>query len=97
MTKPVLEIEYCPGCKWLMRSGWMAQELLSTFDEELGGVTLIPSPVSGTFEIRIVDGKSLWERKRDGGFPEIKQLKQIVRDAISPDKDLGHNDRPNKS
>ena len=36
----------------------------------------------------------MWERKRDGGFPDVKQLKQMVRDRIDPDRDLGHIDRP---
>ena len=28
-------IEYCPGCQWLLRSAWMAQEILNTFENEL--------------------------------------------------------------
>src|SRR5690606_33983741 len=47
----------------------------------------------GVFEIRL-DGELIWERKRDGGFPDAKQLKQMVRDRIDPDRDLGHIDRP---
>jgi len=35
----------------------------------------------------------IWERKRDGGFPEAKELKQRVRDRIDPQRSLGHNDR----
>ena len=34
----------------------------------------------------------LWDRKTEGGFPESKQLKQLVRDQIAPQKDLGHSD-----
>ncbi len=70
----------------------MSQELLSTFAEELGGVTLMPSDIGGTFEIRIAS-HVLWERKRDGGFPDVKALKSLVRDYIDPDKTLGHIDR----
>jgi selenoprotein W-related protein len=69
----------------------MAQELLSTFGSELGGVTLVPG-TGGIFEIR-VDGALVWERKRDGGFPDVKALKQRVRDAFDPERDLGHTDR----
>lgn len=90
-TRPLVSIAYCTQCNWLLRSGWMAQELLSTFSEDLGGVTLIPGH-GGIFEIRL-DGALIWERKRDGGFPEVKQLKQLVRDQIAPDRDLGHIDR----
>ncbi len=69
----------------------MAQELLSTFAADLGAVRLIPG-TGGIFEIRL-DGDLIWERKRDGGFPDVKQLKQLVRDRIAPDRDLGHIDR----
>lgn len=90
-TKPIVSILYCTQCNWLLRAGWMAQELLSTFGQALGGVTLIPS-TGGNFEIR-VNGSLVWERKRDGGFPDPKALKQRVRDVIDPDRDLGHTDR----
>ena len=30
-----IEIRYCVKCRWLLRSTWMAQELLSTFEDEL--------------------------------------------------------------
>lgn len=91
-AKPVVVIVYCRQCNWLMRSAWMAQELLSTFSEELGGVTLVPS-TGGAFSIE-VDGELVWERKRDGGFPDARTLKQRVRDRVDPDRDLGHADRP---
>jgi selenoprotein W-related protein len=74
-----------------MRSAWMAQELLSTFATELGEVALQPG-TGGVFEIR-VNGQLVWERVRDGGFPDIKLLKQKVRDLIAPTKELGHTDR----
>ena len=91
MTLPALSIAYCTQCNWLLRSAWMAQELLSTFGGALGSVTLVPGS-GGIFEIRL-DGDLLWERKRDGGFPEITVLKQRVRDRIEPARDLGHVDR----
>ena len=90
-VKPRVSITYCTQCNWLLRSGWMAQELLSTFSLELGEVALIPG-TGGIFEIRIGE-QLVWERKRDGGFPDVKQLKQLVRDVIDPGRDLGHVDR----
>ncbi len=89
--KPELTITYCTQCNWLLRSAWMAQEVLSTFSLELGRVSLIPG-TGGIFEIEI-DGVLVWERKRDGGFPDVKQLKQLVRDHIDPERSLGHIDR----
>ncbi|MEJ5219502.1 SelT/SelW/SelH family protein [Cognatishimia sp. D5M38] len=91
-AKPVVTITYCIGCNWLLRAGWMAQELLQTFKDDLGGVTLVPGEIGGVFEITL-DDALLWERKRDGGFPDAKELKQRVRDIIEPTRDLGHLDR----
>ena len=91
MEKPIIEIEYCTKCRWLTRASWMAQELLSTFSNEIGGITLIPSEIAGIFEIRC-GRKTIWERGKNKGMPEIKPLKQKVRDIIAPDKDLGHID-----
>ena len=88
---PQISITYCTQCNWLLRAAWMAQELLSTFSSEIGGVTLVPG-TGGTFEIR-AHGALLWDRKRDGGFPDVKTLKQMVRDLIDPERDLGHIDR----
>lgn len=89
-TKPRITILYCTQCSWLLRSAWMAQELLSTFGADLGEVALIPG-TGGVFEIRVEDDL-IWERKRDGGFPEAKVLKQKVRDIVWPERDLGHSD-----
>lgn len=90
-AKPHITLHYCTQCNWLLRSAWMAQELLSTFSQEIGAVTLVPG-TGGIFEIHI-DDQLLWERKRDDGFPDIKILKRKVRDIIDPDRDLGHIDR----
>lgn len=94
-AKPVVTITYCIGCNWLLRAGWMAQELLQTFQDDLGGVTLVPGEIGGTFEITMNE-TLIWERKRDGGFPDAKELKKRLRDVIEPDRDLGHLDRTDK-
>jgi len=90
-TKPVIRITYCTQCQWLLRAAWMAQELLSTFGQDLGEVVLIPSS-GGVFMVSCND-LVVWDRKRDGGFPDAAQLKQRVRDVVAPDRDLGHTDR----
>lgn len=87
---PRVEIHYCTQCRWLLRAAWMAQELLTTFQDEVGEVALIPG-TGGVFEI-YADGVRLWSRADDGGFPDIKVLKGLVRDAIAPDKQLGHSE-----
>lgn len=89
--KPVITITYCTLCHWMLRSAWMAQELLSTFGEDLGGVTLEPTR-GGIFTIAC-NGATIWDRKVDGGFPDSKELKKRVRDRLDPARDLGHIDR----
>ncbi len=69
----------------------MTQEILTTFSEELGEATLVPG-TGGVFEVRL-DDELLFSRKDAGRFPETKELKQKIRDRISPDRDLGHSDR----
>ena len=90
--KPTITIEYCPKCGWLLRAAWMAQEMLTTFTDDLQGVLLQPSEVSGRYTICIGD-RQIFDRKEAGGFPEIKELKQMVRDVVAPGKNLGHADR----
>lgn len=34
----------------------------------------------------------VWDRAEKGGFPEVKELKQLVRDILAPKKNLGHSD-----
>ena len=90
-AKPVVTIEYCTQCRWLLRAAYFAQELLTTFEQEVGGVMLVPG-VSGVFDVRI-EGAVVWSRAEKNGFPDIKELKQIVRDRVAPAKSLGHSEK----
>jgi selenoprotein W-related protein len=94
--KPSVTIEYCPKCGWMLRAAYMAQELLSTFTEDIKGVTLQPAETSGIFSIYINEDK-IFDRREYGGFPEITMLKQLVRDRVNPAKSLGHADRKRDS
>ena len=76
----------------MLRAAYMAQELLSTFTDDLHGVLLQPSELSGSYTISI-DRVLVFDRKEKGRFPEIKELKQLVRDVVNPDKSLGHSDK----
>jgi len=87
---PRLEIEYCTQCRWLPRAGWVAQELLTTFVDELAEVALIPGK-GGVFDVRI-DGETIWSRVHEGRHAEIAELKQRVRDRVAPGRSLGHSD-----
>lgn len=89
-TKSRVEIEYCTQCRWMLRAAWLAQELLTTFEQEISEVALIPG-TGGVFEVR-TGGQIIWSRLADGGFPQPKELKQRLRDAAAPGKNLGHGE-----
>ncbi|MBB5440442.1 selenoprotein W-related protein [Pedobacter sp. AK017] len=90
--KPTITIEYCPKCGWMLRAAYMAQELLTTFIDDINGVLLKPAGIAGVYTIS-VNEEVLYDRKERGGFPEIKELKQLVRDKVNPEKNLGHSDK----
>lgn len=69
----------------------MAQELLTTFEQELDEVALAPGS-GGTFNV-FLNGERIFSRAEKERFPESKELKQLVRDRIVPGRDLGHSDR----
>lgn len=83
-------IHYCRQCRWMLRAAWMAQELLTTFDGEIAQLTLQPGE-GGVFDVFIND-QLIWSRAAERRFPDIKELKQLVRDRIAPGKDLGHSE-----
>lgn len=84
-------ITYCTGCRWMLRAAWMAQELLTTFEADLAEVALRPGS-GGVLDIEI-DGVLVWSRGQEGRFPELRELKQRVRDVVAPGRALGHSDR----
>jgi selenoprotein W-related protein len=85
-----VEIRYCTRCRFLPRAAWLAQELLTTFADELGELALVPGE-SGVFEVH-AGGERIWCRKADGGFPELAELKRRLRDRVAPGKSLGHSE-----
>src|SRR5262245_403580 len=91
MAKPRIDIEYCPRCGWMLRATWLAQELLTTFADDISMVSLVPASISGIFQVT-VDDVLVWCRKADHGFPQAAELKQRVRDRVAPGRSLGHTD-----
>lgn len=91
MEKNEVRIVYCPKCNWLLRAAWMGQELMLTFEDELHAL-IVEKGLPGAFKIMAND-TLIWDRKREGGFPEITELKRRVRDVIAPEKQLGHSDK----
>ncbi|QUS35745.1 SelT/SelW/SelH family protein [Falsirhodobacter algicola] len=91
MSGPAISFTYCTQCNWMLRTAWLAQELLQTFGQDLASVTLVPG-TGGIFQITL-DGTLIWDRVRDGGFPDSRALKQRIRDTAWPERDLGHVDR----
>ena len=84
-----ITVEYCAKCRFMMRSAWIAQELLQTFEGDIDEASLRPSLVPGIWRI-YANGQQIWDRKIERGLPELKDLKRRIRDVIAPDKDLGH-------
>lgn len=91
MDAPRVEITFCSQCRFLLRAAWLGQELLMTFGDDLGEVALKPGR-GGIFEVRLNE-ELLFSRRQSGRFPESKELKQLIRDRIDPQRDLGHSDR----
>ena len=87
-----VEITYCRQCRWGLRAAWVAQELLTTFEDELAAVTLRPG-TGGVFDVAL-DGVVIHSRKAAGGFAEMRELRQLVRDKVAPARALGRSDRP---
>jgi selenoprotein W-related protein len=90
-AEPHIEICYCRLCNWGLRASWMAQEILTTFAEEIGSVTLTPDQSGGRYDIYLNE-EMIWSRRSKGRFPDIKELKQLIRDRIAPERSLGHSD-----
>ena len=86
-----VEITYCTQCRWLLRASWLGSELLTTFGTDLDEVALRPA-TGGVFRVRIGDDV-VWDRAVDGGFPDLADLKRVVRDRVAPQRSLGHTDR----
>ena len=97
-TLPAVSIEYCTQCNWMLRSAWLAQELLTTFNGTLEVVSLVPNHNNGgVFEVQVATEagvETVWSRADEGGFPESKVLKQRVRNLVDPERSLGHSDAP---
>ena len=63
----------------MLKSFWLAQELLTTFEEDLDAATVLSSSSKGVFAVKFNGNDLLWDRsKEQGGFPSPKGLKQIV-------------------
>ena len=75
-TRLSLEITYCARCNFLPRATWVAQELLHTYGDFVSGLTLVPAH-GGIFEVR-ANGELLASTKTEGGFPEIRKLKDAI-------------------
>lgn len=85
-----VSITYCTQCRWLLRAAWLAQELLTTFESDLAGVTIVPA-TGGIFEVRVGE-ELVFSRAEAGRFPEAAEIKRLVRDRVAPGRDLGHSE-----
>ncbi len=78
----------------MLRAAYMAQEILTTFTDEIHGILLQPSEINGRYTV-CINGREVFDRKRAGHLPEIKVLKLLIREVVAPEKNLGHSDKNN--
>ena len=89
MASPRIEITYCTQCKFMLRATWLAQELLTTFGQELGEVAIVPGS-GGVFEVTL-DGEVIATNRDHQPMPDPAQVKRTVRDRVAPDLKIGHD------
>ncbi len=89
--KPAVIVEYFPKGNWLLHAADMAEEIFTTLEEDVKGVTLISGSSGGRYAISI-GAQKIFDRKEYGGFPEIKELKQMLRDVVAPGISHCHSD-----
>lgn len=89
MARPRIEITYCTKCKFMLRAAWLAQELLSTFGDELGEVAIVPGS-GGIFEVTL-DGEVIATNRDQAPMPDPADVKRTVRDRVAPDRKIGHD------
>ncbi|KAJ3539965.1 hypothetical protein NM688_g6294 [Phlebia brevispora] len=98
---PSVTIEFCDRCRWLHRATWVSTELTLTFPTPIiKAISVLPlnsEATAGRFRVWLFVAEHppilIWDRKVEGGFPELKVLKQRIRDHIQPGKSLGHSDK----
>lgn len=88
MAGPRVEITYCTKCRFLLRAAWLAQELLSTFEGELGEVALVPGS-GGIFQVTL-DGETVASNREMGRMPEASEVKRLLRERLAPGRRIGH-------
>ena len=86
---PRVEIHYCTQCRFLLRAAWLAQELLSTFEQQLGEVALVPG-TGGIFEVTL-DGETVATNRETKRMPDAAEVKRLLRDRIAPQRKIGHD------
>ena len=78
---PRLEIEYCAQCRWLLRAAWMAQELLTTFENGIGEMAGIDPPS----DFHVASGAdSIFCVRRPAAERIRVVLQKMKRDVKSP-------------
>ncbi|MCC6207642.1 MAG: Rdx family protein [Gammaproteobacteria bacterium] len=88
MSKPRVVVEYCARCGFMLRAAWVAQELLKTFEDEIAEVALRPGG-GGIFALRLEENL-LFSNKEEGRFPEMRELRERLAEALGSDKRFGH-------
>ncbi|KAF7307525.1 hypothetical protein MIND_00547100 [Mycena indigotica] len=86
----LVSIEFCDRCRWLHRASWVQTELRLTFPPPaIEAITLIPrnsEETAGRFRVWVTENgnapRLVWDRKTEGGFPELKVLVSIINSSL---------------
>ena len=81
MSKLELKIVYCASCSYLPRALWMAGEILSEIQHDVGDLTLVPGD-NGVFDW-YVDDDCVFSTGVLGRFPELEELKEAIYSRLS--------------
>ncbi|KAL1723582.1 Rdx family-domain-containing protein, partial [Schizophyllum commune] len=90
-TSTTIIIEFCDRCRWLHRATWTQTELFLTFPPpNVTSITLIPrntEETAGRFRVWLITAseppKLMWDRKTEGGFPELKFRNNVSETSSS--------------
>jgi selenoprotein W-related protein len=72
----------------MLRAAYLAQELLTSFEDELSEVALVPAS-GGIFEVTL-DGETLATNRETKSIPDAGEVKRLLRDRIAPERRIGH-------
>lgn len=70
-------IEYCVPCGFEDQAKQLAEDLTALYAAKIGGVTLEPTRLIGSFEV-FFKGELVFSKKKSGRLPHLGEVEQIL-------------------